>query len=373
MRILLTGGGTGGHVYPALTIADEIRRLEPAAELLYVGTARGLEADLVPRAGLPFATIQAGGLVGTGLAGKAGGALRLLAGTFQAVGLVRRFCPDAVLATGGYVSGPVLLAACLLRRPLLLWDGNVFPGATIRLFSRWARTVFVPFPEARTHYPPSARLELVSTPVRREFLAADRDRARAGLGLGPADELLLVTGGSQGARAILQAMAGALPRLLAARPQLRVLHATGPRLLAEAQAAYRAAGIDPDRHPGLMLRPYLYDMPAAMAAADLAIARAGANSCTELAVRGLPAVLIPFPHATHNHQEFNARALERRGGAVVIRERDLTPGGLAATVLDLLGDPARRQGMSRALRAAAHPDGGAVIARRVLAVAAGAP
>lgn len=371
MRILLTGGGTGGHIYPALTVADEIKRLAPDTEFLYVGTPHGLEADLVPRAGYRFATIQAGGLVRTGALGLAKGALRMAAGVFQSLGTVRRWRPDAVLATGGYVSGPVLLAARLLGRPYLLWEGNAFPGSTVRLFSRWARAVFVPFPEAKTHFPAGARLEVVSNPVRRGFLAADREVARTELGLKPGDELLLASGGSQGARAILRALAGAFPRLAAGRPSLRVLHATGPRLYDEALAAYRAAGVDPEGHPSLTLRPYLYDMPAAMAAADLAISRAGASACTELAVRGLPAVIVPFPHATHGHQEFNARALEQRGGAVVVREQELTPARLAEAVLGLLADPGRRRAMAAALQAAARPDGAEAIARRVLAVAGG--
>ncbi len=371
MRILLTGGGTGGHIYPALTVAEEIRRLDPTTEFLYVGTAHGLEADLVPRAGFPLATVQAGGLVRTGALGLVTGALRMAAGVMQAIGVVRRFRPDAVLATGGYVSGPVLLAARLLGRPMLLWEGNAVPGATIRLFSRRARAVFVPYAEARAHFPPAAPLVLVSNPVRGAFLAADRDQARAELGLRPGDELLLVSGGSRGALGIMRAVVGAFPRLVAGRPGLRVLHATGANLYDQAAAAYRAAGVEPDKHPNLILRPYLYDMPGAMAAADLAISRAGAGSCTELAVRGLPAILVPFPYATHGHQEFNARALERRGGAVVLLEPDLTPESLAGQVLALLESPPRRREMARALREAVQPDGAVTVARRVLAVAGG--
>lgn len=370
MRILLTGGGTGGHVYPALTIADEIRRQEPRAEFLFVGVATGIEGDLVPRAGLPFAAIQAGGLVGTSPVQRLRGAMRMAAGVWQAVRHLRRFRPAVVLATGGYVSGPVLLAALLLRIPFALWEGNAYPGSTVRLFSRWARAVFIPYPEARSHFPAGARLLTLGNPVRREVAQADRARARAGLGLSEQDRLVLVVPGSIGARGPNRAMVEAAPILLA-RPGVHILHVTGSRQYEEVKALYQQRGIDPDRTPGLSLRPYLYEMPEAQAAADLAITRAGATTMAEIAVRGLPAVVIPFPYATHNHQEFNARALERRGGVVVILESELTGSGLAETVLVLLDDPARRQAMAAALKEAAWQGAGEEIARRVLALARG--
>lgn len=370
MRIVLTGGGTGGHIYPALTIADEVRRQAPAVEFLYVGTAGGLEADLVPRAGLPFAAIAAGGLVRTSPVQMLRGALRMAAGVWQAIGILRRFRPRAVLATGGYVSGPVLLAARLLGVPYLLWEGNAFPGSTVRLFSRWAAATFIPYPESRRYFPPRARLLCVGNPVRREVLAADRDQARAALGYGPADQVVLVAGGSQGARGIHQALAQAAPRLLA-RPAVRLLVATGPRQYEAVVDLWRQQGIDPLAHPAVRLERYIYDMPQALAAADVGVFRAGATTCAEVAARGLPAVLVPFPYATHNHQEYNARALERRGGAVVILERDLTGPALAAALLGLLDDPQRRQAMARALQEAAWPRAGEEIARRLLAVAGG--
>lgn len=372
VRILLTGGGTGGHVYPALTIAEEIRRLEPAAEFLYVGSAGGLEAEIVPRAGIPFAAVAAGALVGIGPAARIRGLWRTAAGTLQALGHIRRFRPGAVLATGGFVSGPVLAAAWLGRVPVALWEGNAYPGAAIRLFSRYARVVFVPYPEARQHFPSGARLAALGNPVRREVVETTREAARARLGLPGGAEVILAFGGSQGGRGLHDALVPAAVRLLA-RPRLHLIHVTGPRQWDHVVSRYREAGLDPGQEPRLRLRPYLHDMPLALAAADLAVTRAGATTMAEIAVRGLPAVVIPFPHATHGHQEHNARALERRGGVIVIREADLTPERLEEALRLLLDEPGRRERMARALREAASAGAGEAIARRVLGIAGWRP
>lgn len=370
MRILLTGGGTGGHIYPALTIADEIRRLEPAAEFLFVGVAHGLEADLVPRAGLPFAAVRSGGLVRTGSLQRVLGLARAAAGTVQALGLLRRFRPRVVLATGGYVAGPVLLAARALGVPYALWEGNAFPGVTVRLFSRAARAVFIPYAEVARHFPSGAPLLALGNPVRREILAGDRRAARQAAGLAAGDQLVLAFGGSGGARAIHEALVGAVPQLLA-RPRLRLLHVTGPRQHDDVRRLYAAAGLDLATLPGVRVEPYLYDMPAALAAADLAVTRAGATTMAELAVCGLPAVVVPLPGVSHDHQDWNARALERRGGVVRLPQSRLTPQSLAAEVAALLDNPSRRAEMSAALRAAARPDAGPAIAARILAIARG--
>lgn len=368
VRILLTGGGTGGHIYPALTIADEIRRLEPEAEFLYVGSERGLEADLVRRAGLPFAGVSAGALVGVGLRGRLRGLWRTGLGTLQALGHVRRFRPHAVLATGGFVSGPVLAAAWMLRVPIALWEGNAFPGVTVRLFSRIAGVVFIPYPEARRHFPPGARLVAFGNPVRRAVLEAQREPAREALGLPAGAEVVLAFGGSQGGRGIHQALVPVAARLLE-RPRFHLIHVTGARQFDEVDALYRSVGLAPEDEPRLRLLPYLHEMPLALAAADVAVTRAGATTMAEIAARGLPAVVIPFPHATHGHQEHNARALARRGGVLMFREAELAPERLYRALTELLDDPARRDRMARALRAAAMPDAGERIARRVLEVA----
>lgn len=372
MRMILTGGGSGGHVYPALAIAEEIRQLEPGVEFTYVGTAAGMEADLVRRAGLPFAAVSAGRLIGKGLMARLRSAVAIAAGVVQAAGVLRRARPAVVLATGGFVSGPVLLAARLLRVPYCIWEGNAFPGSAVRLFSRGARAVFIPFAEGGRHFPPGTRLAALGNPVRRAVMDADRAAARAQMSLGDRDHLVLIFGGSQGALGIHRAVAGAAP-VLAARGDVRLLHVTGPRLHDSVVAMYRQAGIDPGQAAWLELVPYHHDMPTALAAADLALTRAGATTIAELAARHLPAIIVPFPQSTHHHQEYNARALEQRGAATVIAEPDLTAATLAQTITALLDNPRARAQMSAALRAAAWPQAGPQIAATILSIARGHP
>ncbi|HLO04137.1 MAG TPA: undecaprenyldiphospho-muramoylpentapeptide beta-N-acetylglucosaminyltransferase [Symbiobacteriaceae bacterium] len=360
MRYLITGGGTGGHIYPALTIAEALKKLDPEAELLYVGTSTGREGELVPRAGLPFAAISSAGLVGMGLAGKVKGALRTAGGLFQAMAEIRRFKPDLVIGTGGYVSGPVLMAARLLGRPCVIQEQNAFPGVTNRLASSWAKAVFVPYEEAKRIFPASAPIEIVGNPVRREVAAAAREAGRSAFGVGPNEKLLLIVGGSGGAKVLNEWAVEALK--LRPLPGVKILHVTGPRYF---EAVKKAWGGAPS---GVQIEPYLHNMPEALAAADLGLFRSGALTLAEVQVRQLPSVLIPSPNVTHNHQEWNARVLEERGGALVIRETE-SPAALRTAVERLLADGDLRARMQRALGELAQADAAARIAARCMTIA----
>lgn len=360
MRYLITGGGTGGHIYPALSIAAALKEQDPQAEILYVGTRTGREAQIVPRAGIPFKTIASGGMVNLGLVQKLRGGLKALAGVFEALGHIRRFRPHVVIGTGGFVAGPVLLAARLARRPVVIQEQNAFPGTTNRIAARWAKAVFVPYEEARRYFPPGTRLVMAGNPVRPEVAAATREGGRAAFGFSADDRVLVIMGGSGGARDFNRLAVQAV-KLLAV-PRLRVIHITGERYFDQVRELY-------GEHPAVVLLPYAHNMPEVYAAADAGLFRAGALTLAEIQVRGLPSVLIPSPNVTHNHQEWNARTLERRGAAVVLREANLTTADLAAALTRLLTDEAQAERMRAALAELADPGAAETIARRIIGMA----
>jgi UDP-N-acetylglucosamine--N-acetylmuramyl-(pentapeptide) pyrophosphoryl-undecaprenol N-acetylglucosamine transferase len=362
MRYLLAGGGTGGHIYPALTIAGALKELDDRAELLYVGTATGREATLVPRAGVPFVTISSAGLVNLSLVQKVKGGMKALRGVLDSLGHIRRFKPDVVIGTGGFVSGPVLLAARLAGRPVVIQEQNAFPGVTNRIAARWARTVFVPYAEARPHFPAGAKLVTLGNPVRDEVGAATRAAGRKAFGYTETDKVLLAMGGSGGARDFHRAVVAAVKRLSGELPTLKVLHMTGERYLDQVQQAYAGLG-------GVTVVPYLHNMPEAYAAADAGVFRAGALTLAELQIRGLPSVLIPSPNVTHNHQDWNARTLEQRGAALVVREREMSDERLAGSLRTVLTDETAAAGMREALLALAQPEAARSIAAAIMKIA----
>jgi UDP-N-acetylglucosamine--N-acetylmuramyl-(pentapeptide) pyrophosphoryl-undecaprenol N-acetylglucosamine transferase len=365
MRYLIAGGGTGGHIYPAVSIAKALQSLDPQADILYVGTAHGQEATTVPREGLPFTTISSAGIINLGLAQKLKGGLKAAKGVLDSLGHIRRFKPDVVLGTGGFVSGPVLLAARLAGRPVVIQEQNAFPGVTNRIAARWARAVFVPYEEAKPYFPPKARLRHLGNPVRPEVGAATREAGRKAFGYTEQDRVLVVMGGSGGGRDFHRAVVAANKLLLEQMPGLKILHITGARYLEQVKEQY---GGQPD---GVAIVPYLHNMPEAYAAADAGVFRAGALTLAEIQVRGLPSVLIPSPNVTHNHQEWNARTLERRGAALVVRESEMSAERLAGALKTALADQERRAAMAQALQEIAQPDAVLRIAEAIMAIARG--
>jgi UDP-N-acetylglucosamine--N-acetylmuramyl-(pentapeptide) pyrophosphoryl-undecaprenol N-acetylglucosamine transferase len=368
MRYLFAGGGTAGHIYPALTIADELTRLDSQAELLYVGTATGREAQVVPLTPIPFVTIASAGLINLSLPQKIIGGLKALKGVLDSIGHMRRFRPHVVIGTGGFVSGPVMLAARLMGIPVLIQEQNAFPGVTNRIASRWARAVFVPYEEARLHFPKGTRLVQIGNPVRPEVARAERGQGRDAFGFTAADQVLLIMGGSGGARDFNRAVTQAVLALKAEHVHLKVLHITGERYYEETKERY-------DHTVGVIVVAYLHNMPQAYAAADVGLFRAGALTLAEIAVRGLPAVLIPSPNVTHDHQEWNARTLERRGAAYVVREGSLreSVAPLAAALRSLLLEADQADTMRQALLALAQPEAGREIAQWIMKAARGEP
>ncbi|MGH8495328.1 MAG: undecaprenyldiphospho-muramoylpentapeptide beta-N-acetylglucosaminyltransferase [Gammaproteobacteria bacterium] len=353
--ILIMAGGTGGHVFPAMAVAQALLARE--VEVVWLGTRRGLEARLVPPAGIPIEWINIGGLRGKGLTTVLVAPVALIRALWQSVCVLRRLQPSAVLGMGGFVSGPGGLAAWLLRRPLIIHEQNTVPGMTNRLLARVARVVLEAFPGS---FDAAAGARHVGNPVRREISALAPPDIRLARRDGPAR--LLVLGGSQGALRLNQVVPEALFRLpLRVRPE--VWHQAGPGTLNAAEQAYRAAEIE------ARLDAFIDDMAAAYAWADLVVCRAGALTVSELANVGLGAVFVPFPAAVDDHQTRNAGHLVGVGAAVLVPEPELTAERLARELGQLLGNRARLLDMARAARAQAMPDAAEQVAETCLRAA----
>nr|MBO2515100.1 undecaprenyldiphospho-muramoylpentapeptide beta-N-acetylglucosaminyltransferase [Gammaproteobacteria bacterium] len=353
-------GGTGGHVFPGLAVADALRARGHG--VVWLGTRRGLEARVVPRHGIDIEWISVSGLRGKGVKGLVTAPFRAAFAVGQALGVMRRRKPSAVLGMGGFVSGPGGLAAWLTRRPLVIHEQNAIAGTANRWLARFATRVFEAFPSS---FPRGIEAERIGNPVRREIAAlppaaprvAELREARSAA----RRARLLVLGGSQGARVlnltVPQALA-ALPETL--RPEVR--HQAG-RLHEEARAAYRDAGVDAD------VVEFIDDIAGAYGWADFAVARAGALTISELAAAGLGAVLVPYPHAIDDHQMKNAESFASGGAAIVIAERELTPARLATELEALLEQPARLEAMAAASRAQARVDAADRLADACIALA----
>jgi UDP-N-acetylglucosamine--N-acetylmuramyl-(pentapeptide) pyrophosphoryl-undecaprenol N-acetylglucosamine transferase len=349
LRVLIAGGGTGGHLYPGIAIAEEITAT-PGSEVLFVGTARGLETKLVPGAGFPLELMEVSGLKRTGVAGLARGLARLPRAFGRSRELLQRFRPDLVVGVGGYASGPLVFVAALLGYPTVIQEQNSRPGFTNRVLGRLARRVFVAFSDARRSFA-RRKLRMFGNPVRRRFL--DRVRVDAGApASAPREPSLLVLGGSQGSHAVNE-LASAMVQVLKARGILpRVVHQVGAGEIDRMILYYEALGLS-DR---VEARAYIDDMPAALAEASLVVARAGALTLAELAIMGRPAVLVPLPTATDDHQTLNALEFQRAGAAVVVPQYGTTPSELANVVQGLLEDPARLGKMAEAMRGLGKPN-----------------
>ncbi len=362
VRVLLTGGGTGGHVYPGLAVAEQLRRLAPDADIRFVGTRRGIEATLVPRAGWPLATVPASGFRGLGVVARLRFLLNFAAGGLASLALLLRRRPDVVLGTGGYVSAPVIAAARLLGIACAVQEQNAIPGSVNRLVGRWARRAYLGFAGAARWFP-AGRCVATGNPVRAAMAAAAGQAPPGGAAPGGGHRVL-VFGGSGGAATLNRAVTGAAADW-DARGDLTVLAQTGPREFAAVRDAVLAAA------PGgrVQVVPYIDDMAGELARADLVVCRAGAMTLAELHCLGRPAVLVPFPHATDDHQTRNARDCEKAGAAVVVPDAECDGPRLQALVTSLLADPRRLAAMAAAARSLGRPEAAAVIAADLLALA----
>jgi UDP-N-acetylglucosamine--N-acetylmuramyl-(pentapeptide) pyrophosphoryl-undecaprenol N-acetylglucosamine transferase len=353
MRAILAGGGTGGHVIPAIAIAQELQKRYDA-EVMFVGTARGIENKLVPAAGFTLQLIKVGALNRVSLATRLKTLFDLPLAVLHARRMLQQFQPDVVIGVGGYASGPAMLAAILMRIPTVAFEPNVVPGFANRIVARWVSAAAVHFQETAEYFP---RVEVTGVPVRQAFFSVPEKRS------GP--PTLLVFGGSQGARAVNQAVIQCLPDLIQRVPAVHIIHQTGERDYNQVQAAYQ-------RTASSEVQAFINDMPGAFARADLILCRSGASTVAEIAAAGKPAVFVPFPLAADDHQRVNAQALEKIGAAVVVEETRLDSLWLVDTLAALLQDQGRLQRMGEAARSLSHPNAAgeiAAIAARVAVLA----
>ena len=350
LRLLIAGGGTGGHLFPGVAIAEELRARQPEAPVRFVGTERGIEARVLPELGWELALIQVSGLKTVGAWGAIKGVFRLPRALWQARKRIKEFTPDVVIGVGGYASGPVVLMARLRGVPTAICEQNSIPGLTNKILGKVARRVFLAFPISQKFFK-AKKVALVGNPVRRDLVAkllaspdaADDERTH-----------VLVCGGSLGAVKVNELAADALVAL-AKDHRLAIVHQTGDKGLDETVARYRDAGVAAE------CKAFIKDMAAEYQKADVIVSRAGATTVAELAIAGKPAVFIPYPFAADNHQEINARELADAGAALMYRQADLTADALAGALRPLLADAARRASMGTAMKALAKPGAAAAV------------
>ena len=355
MRIVIAGGGTGGHLYPGIAVARELLSRQPEAAISFAGTASGIEARVIPREGFALDLIHSGGLKGKSLVARARGAFLVPIGLADAWRIVTARRPDLVIGVGGYSSGPVVLVAALRGVPTMVLEQNAVPGLTNRMLSRYVQAAAVSYESTRQFF--GAKAFVSGNPVRPEFLnaAGSKESSRDA-----ATTRVLVFGGSQGAHAINMAMVEAAAELAAQGPHLRVTHQTGERDVAMVRAAYAQARLAAD------VEPFLDDMGRQLGQADVVVCRAGATTLAEITAAGRAAILIPLPTATDDHQRKNAEALVANGAADLLPQRDLNGHVLAERILTLAADTRRRERMAGAAQALARPDAARVIVDRAL-------
>ncbi len=361
LRVVIAGGGTGGHLYPGIAVARELLSRRPDATVTFAGTARGIESRVVPREGFELDTIRSGGLKGKSIADRLRGATLVPLGLFDAARILARRRPALVIGVGGYSSGPVVLAAALRGIPTMLLEQNAVPGLTNRLLARVVRAAAVTYESTRAFF--GSKAFVSGNPVRAEFVGGMKASTQEGEHARSSGIGVLIFGGSQGAHAINVAMVEAASRLAAFEAPLRIVHQTGEKDVDLVRAGYAAAGLQAE------VEPFLYDMARRIGEADLIVSRAGATTLAELTAAGKPAILIPLPTATDDHQRKNAEAMASAGAAEVILQADATGESLAVRIMDLARDAAARARMGTAARALARPDAARVIVDRALELA----
>lgn len=343
MKVMIAAGGTGGHIYPGIAVANEIMRRDPSSEVLFVGTSRGLETRIVPENSFQLALIHSVGLKSVGIKGAIKGVVTLPRSFVEARRLLREFRPSVVVGAGGYVSGPVLMMAVVMGIPTLVMDSNALPGFTNRRLARFVDRAALTFNEALPYF--GKKGTVTGNPVRKEFFDAAPKQRTVG------STSVLIFGGSQGARAINNAMIGALDNLNGTRETMNVVHQTGEADFEKVRAAYQEHGWE-----SADVRPYISDIMTEFEKADILICRAGATTCAEIAAAGKAAIMVPLPTAADDHQRKNAEAMQNAGAVKMLVQDQLTPETLAGTLRELADSPETIASMEKAARGLARKD-----------------
>lgn len=348
MNVIIAGGGTGGHLFPGIAIAEEFLKRDHIHNILFIGTERGLEKRILGNMGLPLRTLNVEGVKGKGILEALSALLKIPRSLIESCGLIHEFGPDIVIGVGGYSSGPTVLTACFMGIKTAIAEQNALPGITNRILGKFVDRIFLAFPETKKCFPEKKTI-VSGNPIRAGFFTEIHNQKKRD------DKFtLLIFGGSQGAHSINMAVLDALPYLHAIKPALKIIHQTGDKDLHTVSECYRSFGVDAD------VLPFIMDIAEIYRSSNLLICRAGATSIAELTASGKAAILIPFPYATGDHQTKNAEALLHAGACMMIRETELSGKKLAETIVDLYNDPEKIQEIeSRSAglgnpRAAAH-------------------
>ena len=371
-RVIFTCGGTAGHVNPAIALAQLMHEKDPETEFLFVGAERGLEKDLVPQAGYAFRTVHISSFHRSfkpkEIKHNFVSVCNLLRAPGEARAILRDFRPDVVIGTGGYASFPMVKAAAKAGIPTAVHESNMVPGLTTEMLEPFAGRIMVGFEECRRHYKHPDRVRVTGTPVRGDFFSMTKQEAKKILGVDDGRPLIVSFWGSLGAAGMNRQMADFLA-LEAAKEPFHHIHGAGKSGYPMVRQLLAEKGVDLERHPSLQVREYIYDMAPVMRAADLVLCRAGASTISELTALGVPALIVPSPYVTNNHQEKNARVLEAAGGAVVLLERDSSGQALFQTACGILHDAQRRAAMEKAMASLGIRDATERIYQTILEIA----
>lgn len=341
MRVIITGGGTGGHIYPALSIADELRHRDPTVEILFVGTERGLESKVVPKAGYDFRTIRVDYLKKKITLENIKRANQVLKGLGDANKVINEFVPDIIIGTGGYVCGPVVLMGNLKGVKTIIHEQNAIPGKTIKLLSVFVDKIFTSFEESHKYFRKKTKLVYSGNPVRKEFSSFEKFNSREAIKIEPERKVIFSVGGSGGAQKVNEAMLDLFKDHDLGDVEFH--HVTGARYYEKFKSEVEALS---QKNTNVHIHEYLDNIGLYMSASDMMISRSGALTLTEIAAMGVPAILIPSPNVAHNHQEVNAKVFEAKGAAVLLRESELNTGVLKRTVNNVIANKALLLSMS---------------------------
>jgi len=349
LKVIIAGGGTGGHLFPGLAMAEEFKRRNAGTEVIFVGTEHGIEARIIPREGYPIRFLRSEGLVGISLIKKLKAGVKLFLSVLDSYGILKSVAPDIVIGVGGYASGAIVLLAGLRSIPTMIHEQNSVPGLTNRLLGKVVKRICVTYHESMMSFPMDRTL-LTGNPIRSRILKGDRDSACKLFSLDKDMFTVFVFGGSLGARSINRVMVEALNHLTDLKDKIQFLHQTGDKDFEDMREAYRKAGVKGT------VAPFIYQMAEAYAAADVVVSRAGATTLAEITALGKPAILIPYPYAAGRHQEFNALKLREMGAAYMITENELKAGTLAAGIREIYANEALRDEMKKASTGLGRPD-----------------